>query len=102
MEYATLVNRRGVEETLKLGDGEKSAPEPDRLKFIITLVQSSRALLDACGDNKEARKNVRKRLGGILREAIIFVWEVPKQAKHSPGRYSVAARKLAPGPRAKG
>lgn len=86
-----VVSRRGGEEITQLGDGEKSAPERERLKFLVTLVQSSHALLEACGDDEEARKNVRRRLGGIQREAIIFVWEVPKQAKHSPGRCSVAA-----------
>jgi hypothetical protein len=86
-----VVNRGGAKETLVRGDGEKSAPEPERLKFLVALVQSSHALLEACADNEEARKNVRIRLGGVLREAIIFLWEVPKQAKHSPGRCSVAA-----------
>lgn len=80
-----------MEETSQLGNGEKSAPERDRLEFLVTLVQSSHALLEACGEDDEARKKVRIRLGGILREAITFVWEVPKQAKHSADRCSVAA-----------
>jgi hypothetical protein len=88
---------RGVsaEAELQLSEGEVSAPERDRLQFLLTLVRSSRDLLDSCKDNREAKENVHKRLRGILREAIIVLWEVPELTKYSPKRtYSVAARKL--------
>jgi hypothetical protein len=88
---------RGVspDAELQLSEGEVSAPERDRLGFLMTLIRSAHELLESCRNNEEAKKNVLKRLRGTLREAIIVFWEAPKLTKYSPNRtYSVAARKF--------
>jgi hypothetical protein len=88
-----------ADKVLQLGEGEESAPERDRLQFLVTLVQSSCALLESC-DNEKAKKNVRRRLGGVLGEAVKFLWEAPKQTKYSAGRkHSTKARGFADLPR---